>query len=76
MDATPKLGPPSEYLRVKDVRAVFGLTKGTVYNLIRQGRIETVSLSVTASGRALRLISAESLRRLLASRNQREASRQ
>jgi hypothetical protein len=58
-------GDPSEFGRVADVTRLFGLKRGTIYNLIRQRRIKSHVLRVCGDVSGIRLIHLDSVRDLL-----------
>ena len=54
-----------QYGRVEDVQRHFGLSPGTIYNLLRRGRIRGCSLPVTGKRSRIRLIDIASERALV-----------
>jgi hypothetical protein len=56
-----------EFGRVPDVTRIFGLRRGTQYNLLRDGKIEGVLLRVCGQKSGVRLIDLESVRRYIKS---------
>lgn len=56
----------SEFLRMGDLRRLFGITRATGYQLAKAGRIRTVSLRQPGSARGVRLVNAASVRDYLA----------
>ena len=51
-----------EFLRVKDVEKMFGLNRGKLYALIREGAVISKSLCTRGTIRGVRLVSVDSLR--------------
>ena len=51
-----------EFLRVKDVEKMFGLKRGKLYELIREGAVISKSLCTRGTIRGVRLVSVDSLR--------------
>ena len=51
-----------EFLRVKDVEKMFGLKRGKLYALIREGAVISKSLRTRGTIRGVRLVSVDSLR--------------
>ena len=51
-----------EFLRVKDVEKMFGLKRGKLYPLIREGAVISKSLRTRGTIRGVRLVSVDSLR--------------
>ena len=56
------IGAQPEFGRLRDVHRLFGLTRGTVYNLLARGRIRGVNLRVTGRKSGCRLIDLASVR--------------
>ena len=55
-----------EFLRTNDVRQVFGIPRGSLYNLAKLGKISGCLLRLRGSKSGLRLWSVDSLRTYLA----------
>ncbi len=53
---------PPEFLRTSDLRAIFGLARGTVYNLAAAGKIRGVLLRVKGKKSGVRLWDVNSVR--------------
>ena len=51
-----------EFLRVKDGEKLFGLKRGKLYALIREGAVISKSLCTRGTIRGVRLVSVDSLR--------------
>ena len=51
-----------EFLRIKDVEKMFGLKRGKLYALIREGAVISKSLRTRGTIRGVRLVSVDSLR--------------
>jgi hypothetical protein len=58
-DASPSLKP--EWLRLPDASRVSGIGRSSLYNLIKENKIKSVSLRKRNSFRGIRLINADSL---------------
>jgi Helix-turn-helix domain len=58
-------GQPPQYGRITDVERRFGLARGTIYNLLRSGRIRGCALPVTGKKSKIRLIDLASLDALI-----------
>jgi len=58
---------PSEWLRVKNVAAMYNIGRTTVFSLIRSGDIRSVSLKKRGNLRGIRLIEKTSIDEYLAS---------
>jgi len=56
-----------EFGRVADVARIFGIKRGTAYNLLKDGKIKGVLLRVRGKKSGLRLISMESVREFICS---------
>lgn len=56
-----------EFGRLRDVNRLFGLPRGTVYNLLARGRIRGVNLRVTGRKSGCRLIDLASVREYISS---------
>jgi transposase len=69
-------GQPSEYGRVEEVQQRFGLSKGTIYNLLRAGRIRGCSLQVKGKRSRIRLIDMSSVSELIATEINNQAQAQ
>ena len=54
-----------EWLRVEQVRALYGLSRSKVFELIRKRQVVAASLSSPGKSRGVRLISRESLDELI-----------
>jgi transposase len=54
-----------QYARIEEIQRLFGLAKGTVYNLLRTGRIRGCSLRVKGKKSRLRLIDVSSVKALI-----------
>lgn len=54
-----------EFGRVRDVQKVFGLKRGAIYQLIRDGKLKSVSLRRPGARTGLRLIHLASVRAFL-----------
>ena len=54
-----------EWLRVEQVRALYGLSRSKVFELIREGQVVAASLSSPGKSRGVRLISRKSLDELI-----------
>ena len=54
-----------EFGRAKDVERIFGIKKGTLYNLLSDGKIKGVLLRVRGEKSGLRLFEMHSIRKLL-----------
>ena len=59
-----------EFLRVKDVEKMFGLKRGKLYALIREGAVISKSLCTRGTIRGVRLVSVDSLRNYINSQGQ------
>ena len=59
-----------EFLRVKDVEKMFGLKRGKLYALIREGAVISKSLRTRGTIRGVRLVSVDSLRNYINSQGQ------
>ncbi len=51
-----------EFGRIADVTRVFGIKRGTLYNLLRDGKVRGVLLRVRGQKSGVRLISMDSVR--------------
>ena len=51
-----------EFLRVKDVELMFGIKRGKLYGLIREGKVKSKTLRSRGTIRGVRLIDAQSVR--------------
>lgn len=60
-----KTGP--EFGRIRDVERLFGLKRGTCYNLLRDGKIRGVVLRVRGKQSGVRLIDLDSVRAFIKS---------
>lgn len=58
-------GTTPEFGRVADVTRVFGVRRGTAYNLLRDGKIRGVLLRVRGQKSGVRLFDMESVRQLI-----------
>ena len=56
-----------EFGRIRDVEHIFGLKRGTIYNLLRKKRIRGVLLRVQGRKSGVRLIELQSVRSYLQS---------
>jgi hypothetical protein len=56
-----------EFGRTSDIQRLFGIKRGTLYNLIQDGRVRSVLLRVRGRKSGLRLIELQSVRDLLRS---------
>ena len=56
-----------EFGRLRDVHRLYGLPRGTVYNLLARGRIRGVNLRVTGRKSGCRLIDLASVREYIRS---------
>jgi hypothetical protein len=54
-------GQSPAYGRIGDIQRIFGLTKSTIYNLLRSGRIRGCSLKVKGNRSRIRLIDVSSV---------------
>ena len=54
-----------QYGRIVEIQRLFGFSKGTIYNLLRSGRIRGCSLQVAGKKSRLRLIDVSSVRALI-----------
>ena len=59
-----------EFLRVKGVERMFGIKRGKLYQLIRNGIVSSKSLRTRGTIRGIRLISADSVRDYIDSQEQ------
>ena len=59
-----------EFLRVKGVEKMFGLKRGKLYALIREGAVISKSLRTRGTIRGVRLVSVDSLRNYINSQEQ------
>ena len=59
-----------EFIRVKGVEKMFGIKAGTVYQLIRNGMIDSKLLRNRGTIRGIRLISVDSVRDYINSQQQ------
>ena len=66
MHAADTNGMAPEFGRVRDVERLFGLKRGTVYNLLRDGKIRSCLLRVRGRQSGVRLIDLDSVRALIA----------
>ena len=57
--------PRPEWIRAKDVRAVFGIGKGKLYEWIHSGKVRHITLKEPGQAHATRLVSWASLTELL-----------
>jgi hypothetical protein len=62
--ATPSDFNP-EFLRTEDVRKVFGIKRGTLYNLAQLGKVKGVLLRIRGNKTGVRLWSVDSIRAYL-----------
>lgn len=60
-------GALPEFGRCADVTRLFGLRRGTLYNLLAQGKVRGVLLRVKGSKSGVRLFDLESVRQLIRS---------
>lgn len=58
---------PLEWLTIKDASRLFSIGRSSLYNLLNEGKLRSVSLRIRGNLRGKRLISAESLRMLMES---------
>ena len=58
-------GQPPQYGRIDEVQRLFGLARGTIYNLLRSRRIRGCSLQVTGKKSRMRLIDLSSVSALI-----------
>ena len=56
-----------EFGRVKDVQTHFGIKRGTLYNLLKDGKIKSVLLRIRGKKYGCRLISMDSVRECIRS---------
>ena len=63
--ASAPAGLEPEFLRTEGVEALFGIKRGTLYNLEADGRVRGVLLRVRGSKSGVRLWSVDSIRKLL-----------
>ena len=61
------IGAAPEFGRVADVTRIFGIRRGTLYNLLNDGKIKGALLRVRGQKSGVRLISMQSVRRLVES---------
>ncbi|MBI4326649.1 MAG: hypothetical protein HY674_15505 [Chloroflexi bacterium] len=54
-----------EFVRARDVQYLFGLKRGTLYNLLLDGKIKGCLLRVRGSKSGIRLFSTDSIRGLI-----------
>ncbi len=54
-----------EFVRVNDVARLFGIKRGSIYNLIADGKIKSISLRIRGQKHGLRLIHMASVRALV-----------
>lgn len=59
-----------EFLRVKGVERMFGIKRGKLYQLIRNGIVSSKSLRTHGTIRGIRLISVDSVRNYINSQKQ------
>ena len=71
-DATAKASDPrilptveSEFIRMGDLRRLFGITRATAYLLAKDGKIKTLSMRQKGNVRGVRLVSVPSVRAYL-----------
>ena len=55
---------PPEFIRVSEAERIFGIRRGTIYNLLKSGRVKSVLLRVTGQKSGVRLLHLASLRAL------------
>lgn len=55
----------AEFMRINEIVRIFGVGRSTLYRLIRNGSIASVSLRLEGAKRGTRLVSVESMRRML-----------
>jgi hypothetical protein len=55
-------GAAPEFGRIRDVTRLFGLRRGTIYNLLHDGKIKGVLLRVRGQKSGVRLIGLDSVR--------------
>lgn len=53
---------PAEFCRISDLQRLFGIRRGTAYNLIREGKVRSVTLRRPGRATGVRLISVASVR--------------
>ena len=63
-----------EFGRMRDVEKVFGIKRGTAYNLLAQGKIRGVVLRTTGEKSGMRLIDMQSVRDYIRSQMGAEAA--
>lgn len=63
----------SEFVRMGDLRRLFGITRATAYLLAKDGKIKTVSMRQRGNIRGVRLVSVPSVRAYLNGLMEREA---
>jgi excisionase family DNA binding protein len=56
---------PLEWISVQQASRLFSIGRSSLYNLINEGKLRSVSLRIRGNIRGKRLISAESLRMLM-----------
>lgn len=54
--------PAKEWARVKEIKAIFGISGATLYAMTKAGRIRSVLLPVTREGKGVRLFDIASIR--------------
>jgi hypothetical protein len=79
---TTAIGPANttptapEFGRIRDVQHLFGLKRGTVYNLLRDGKIKGCLLRVRGQKSGVRLISLDSVREFICGQMEKQNSQQ
>jgi len=61
-----------EFVRIKDLRPMFGIATGTAYNLLNARKISGLVLRVRGKTSGVRLISVDSVRRYIESQMERK----
>ena len=56
-----------EFARIDDIHQMFGLKRGSLYNLIRDGKVKSVLTKVTGRKSGIRLIEVASVRQYILS---------
>jgi hypothetical protein len=67
-------GARPEFGRVRDVTRLYGLRRGTIYNLLQLGKIKGVLLRVRGRKSGVRLFDMQSVREFIVSQMGREAT--
>jgi hypothetical protein len=65
--AAPQGALKPEWIRPKDVPRIFGVGRGQLYDLLKEGRIKSVSMRKRGQKHGTRLISYDSLKNYLES---------